>query len=290
MPKHSLIRLTQKLHGVPHLINQQSFRSITTYLNSRNANLMTLPLDTAGEGDAEDEEPDDLDDINGIGIITISGPLTNRPTGFEMMCGGTSYESIIEQADDFIDAGATCIVLNMDSGGGEAYGVFLAADQLRAMCDEANIPLLGYIDGTAASACYALACVCDEVIANPFSEIGSVGVLIHLQDDSKADEMAGIKDVYISAGDQKIPYSSDGSFKPEFIDDLQAKVNVIHDAFCTHVSTYTGLSVEDVKATQARTFMAQDALKVGFINKIMTNMEFVQYVADIQGREGVSDE
>lgn len=278
MPKHSLLRLTQKLHGVPHLVDRRTFNNISSYLNSRNTNMMTFPMDNAP---AEEDEPDSLAGLGGVGVISMSGPLTNKATGWESMCGGCSYEGIIEQASDLIAEGASCLVLDMDSGGGEAYGAFLGAQQLRSMCDDAGIPLYGYIDGTCASACFAWAVVCDEIIANPYAEVGSVGVLIALCDTHVADEMAGISTVFISAGAQKIPYAEDGSFRPEFLADLQTKVDSLYDAFASHVSTYTGLSVEAVKATEAGVYMAQDALNVGFINKIMSNVEFVNYIASI---------
>lgn len=280
MPKHSLFRLSQKLKNVPHLIEKNSFNSLAAYLNSRNTNLMTLPQ--VAESEQGVDEPDDLDDLGGIGVINISGPLTYKETGWESMCGGCSYESILEQADDYVDNGASALVLVIDSGGGEAYGCFETGNRLRQLCDDADIPLIVYIDGMACSAAYGLACVADEVICNPYGEAGSIGVLICLTDDSKYMEQEGFKNIYISAGAEKIPYNDDGSFKSEFLDDLQAKVDTLYSAFCQHVSTYTGLSVEDVKSTEAKVFMAQDALSLGLINKIMTNVEFVQYVASTQ--------
>lgn len=281
---HSLFKLTQKILGVPHLINKQSFNSITSYLNSRNVQGMKLIPSPMSDDEAnEPEEPDDLDDINGVGIINISGPLTNKETGWESICGGCSYESIMEQCEELIEDGATCIVMVMDSGGGEAYGVFNAADNIRAQCDDAGIPLYAYIDGCSASACFALAVVADEVICNPYADVGSIGVLVCLEDSSEQDKMNGIKYVYVTAGKEKIPYAEDGSFRPEFIDDLQYKVDFLYEAFCDHVASYTGLSVEDVKNTEAKTFIAQDALKLGLINKIMTNEEFVDYILSKQG-------
>lgn len=282
---HSLFKLTQKLYGVPHLVNKQSFNSITSYLNSRNVQGMKLIPSPMSEDDSDEigEEPDDLDDINGVGIINISGPLTNKSTGWEMMCGGCSYESIMEQCEELIEDGATCIVMVMDSGGGEAYNVFEAANNIRTQCDEAGIPLYAYVDGCSASACFALAVVADEIICNPFGDVGSIGVLVCLEDSSKQDEMNGIKYLYVTAGKEKIPYAEDGSFRPEFIDDLQYKVDFLYEAFCDHVASYTGLSVEDVKNTEAKTFIAQDALKLGLINQIMTNEQFVDYILSKQG-------
>lgn len=281
---HNLFRLTQKLYGVPHLVNKQSFDSVTSYLNSRNVQGMKLiPAPAGMDEEQEPEKPDDLDDINGVGVIEICGPLTNKSSGWEALCGGCSYEMILEQCDEYIEQGARCIVLSVDSGGGEAYGCFEAANMLRKKCDEANIPLYAYVDGCSASAAYALTCVADEVICNPYADVGSIGVLVCLTDKSKHDDMEGIKKIYVTAGKEKIPYNEDGSFREEFIADLQEKVDFLYNEFCTHVSNYTGLSVDEVKNTEAKTFIAKDALSLGLVNQVMTNEEFVDYIANKLG-------
>lgn len=274
---HKLLKVTQKLYGVPHLISETSFENIHRYLEKRNMGMMDFPPQMP-EVEVETEV------IGGIGIIEIEGPLTYKSTGFEAICGGCSYEDIIEEAEELIEEGVTTLVLNFDSGGGEAYGVFSMSDELRKLCNENNVKLVAYVDGLCASAAYAIACVCDEVITNPYSEVGSIGVLICATDRSKALEMEGIKPVYIYAGDSKIPYADDGSFKPEFLDDLQMKVDSLYESFVGHVSKYTGLSSEAVKATEAKTFLAQDALAIGLVNKIMTNSEFIEYVIELNKR------
>lgn len=275
---HSLLRLTQKIYGVPHLIEKRSFETITSYLENRNTNMMFLPE----RKEDNKTEPTNLTELNGVGVLEISGPLSYKTTGWEAFCGGCSYEMILEQASEYIEAGAKSIVMVVDSGGGEAYGMMETADSLRTMCDAAGIPLIAYVDGCSASAAYGLSCAADIVIANPYAEIGSVGVLIQLIDQSKYLEKEGIKPVFVSAGNDKIPYAEDMSFRPEFIKDLQYKVDSLYQAFATHVSNYTGMSVEDVKATQARVYLAEDAKNIGFINEIMTRSEFVSYVANLQ--------
>lgn len=274
---HELFRLTQKLYNCPHLINQSAFENITTYLNSRNFKM----YDEWDQG--VDEAPLQPQLTNGIGILEVNGPLVNKATMWDAMCGGCSYEGIIDQAQSFVKAGAKTIVMSIDSGGGEAYGAFLAAQELKKLCDDSGVNLLGYVDGTCASAAYALGCVCDELIANPYAETGSVGVLISLCDTSKYMEQEGLKPIYISAGKEKIPYAADGSFKQAFLDDLQMKVDNLYQAFVEHVSTNTGMTEQDVRNTEAKTFIAKDALALGLVNKIMTNSEFIEYVVNYQG-------
>lgn len=280
MKPHSLFKLTQKLYGVPHLISQQSFDTITGYLSSRNMGVVEPPMNSPDEQPTGEHA--DLDDLSGVGVIEICGPLTYKSTGWEAMCGGCSYESILEQAEKLLHDGASCILLVVDSGGGEAYGAFECGEQLRKMCDGAGASLISYIDGCCCSAAYSIACVADEIVCNPFGEAGSIGVLIALYDVSKAMEMKGVKPVFVSAGKQKIPYDEKGAFRKEFLSDLQDKVDSLYDSFCEHVSKFTGLSVADVKATEARCYMAEDALSKGLVNKIMSNAEFVDYIVTKQ--------
>jgi ClpP class serine protease len=280
MKPHQLLKLTGSLYTRPHLINQAGFNAVSAYLNARNkAGLMIMPEDM------EMEEPDGLDDFDpemGIGVINIYGALTYKP--MDGMCGavGCSYEEILEQAEEMIESGAKILVLNCDSGGGEGYGVFECSMQLRKMADDAGVEIYAYNDGDMASACYALACVADQVISNPYAESGSIGVLICLVNDSKHLEEEGYTRSFISAGASKIPFAEDGSWREGFLEDLQTKVDYLYGEFCAHVSMHTGLSTQDVKATEAKMFSANEALSLGLINKIMTRSEFVDFIVSKQ--------
>lgn len=273
MKPHKLVRFTQKLYTSPLLVSKDVFESITTYLDSRNS------LDVF-EVEEKSHTPEDIEILKGeFGVIKIHGPLTYRTSPWQAMCGGQSYESILTQANYLVKSNVKTIILDIDSGGGEAYGAFLCADELRDICDSNSINLIAYVDGLCCSAAYAIACAADEVIANPYSETGSIGVLVCLRDVSKAMDNAGVKNVFVTAGDSKIPYKEDGTFKPEFLVDLQEKVNFLYSKFIAHVSKYTGLSELAIKETEARTFVSDEALEIGLINSIMTNSEFAAYIA-----------
>ncbi|NMR95471.1 hypothetical protein HKB38_29150, partial [Vibrio parahaemolyticus] len=141
------------------------------------------------------------------------------------LCGGTNYSDLIANMQKLADSGKKKVVLNISSGGGEAFNCFYCAKQLRKIADANGIKLTAWIDGEACSAAYALASTSHDVIADPESySIGSVGVVIKLQNDSKALEQQGISRSFVYAGNNKIPYAADGSFKQEFLDDLQESV------------------------------------------------------------------
>jgi ClpP class serine protease len=272
MNSHKLLRLRASLRNRPHLISKNAFQEIEEYLSARNSGLMTFQ-------DNEDTNvAPAIESAAGVGVITIRGPLTYRTSGWEAFCGGFSYEMLLEQAEELIESGAKTIVIDADSGGGECYGCFESTDELRQMCDNNGVKLIGYIDGCACSAMYAIICACDEVVINPYGEAGSIGVLICLYNDSKALEQAGYERTFITDGTDKVPFADDGTWREGFLADLQTRVAMLGDDFRSHVSKYTGLSVEDLKNTQARVYSAQDALSMGLVNKIMTRSEFVDYV------------
>ena len=287
--QNPVIRYTEMIYSQPHLITQESFNAISKYLQARNQGMLSIDDldDFTGEDDDDNEDQDNYDPELKIGVIKICGSLTNKPV--MTMCGevGASYESILDQAEELINYGATDIILEVDSGGGEAFNCFAAANQFREMMDEAGVKVTAYIDGMACSAAYAWTCVADEVVAHPDADIGSIGVLIALMNNSEQLKKEGIVRSFISAGEDKVPFDDDGSFKESFLADLQYKVDYLYGNFVNHVAKYTSMSPDDIRKTQAKVFMAQDALKIGLINQIMTEQEFTSYM--VNNKKGASD-
>lgn len=282
MKAHVLTRLLNSLYNTPHLADQKTFDTVNSYLTSRNKFGM-MKLDDANDETKENDPPDDFSPEAQVGVLKIYGPLTYKPVATLCGDGGeSSYQDILEDASEMIEAGITTIVMDIDSGGGEAYGAFESASELRKMCDEAGVSLIAYNDGCMASAAYALGCVADEVISNPFAESGSIGVLVALLNDSKALEQDGYSRTFISAGASKIPFAADGSWREGFLEDLQTKVDSLYGSFISHVAQYTGLSADEIKATEAKMFSANDALSLGLINQIMTRSQFTDYIANKQ--------
>lgn len=279
MPKHSLLRLASKIHNTPHLITPAAFNVVLDYLDSRNSGIkMMMPTDNVDGTDKEDATDDSSE---GLAVINVDGSLTYMP--LMTMCGevGTSYSSLVEQVEDAIEEGCTTIVLNVTSGGGEASHVFQAAEDIRSMCDEAGVKLIAYADTMACSAAYALSVIADTVIVNPSACVGSIGCVVCLMDTSKAMEQAGLKRIFVTSGEAKVPYDDTGAFKQDFLDSIQKDVDELNMEFAAFVSKYTGISQDDIVAMQANTFNAQEAVANGLANQIMTNKQFAAYVASV---------
>ena len=284
---HELLRLTSKIYNTPHLITQSAFENITNYIEKRNLGLVDTDLAIAEIRPRTIRELQYNPDT-GVGILPVEGALSYvAHTGW---CSGesASYQRILSDFKTMIEAGASVIVMDADSGGGEAYSCFQTANEMRRLADENDVKFITYVDGYAASAMYGLSAASHEIIVNPDSQVGSVGVVVSLANYSEAEKQYGLKRTYVTAGESKVPYNEDGDFTKEFLADIQNKVDSLYEKFTAHVADYRTITTESVKKLGARMYTAEDALTNGLADKMMTREEFFSYLADLT-EEGSSE-
>ena len=279
---HSLIRLTNKLVATPQMMEAQYFDKIASILEDRNLGNIEMALENKAKSEARELI---YNSDTKVGIVELKGPLTYLH--YQPMCGEapTSYQSMLADVEALLQEGAKTIVMDTDSPGGEAYGVFETAKRIRTMVDEHGAKLITYVDGMAASAAYALASVSDEIIMNPSAEVGSIGVVVRLRNANKAMKNMGVEDTYVFAGKSKIPFNADGEFAEEFLSDLQEKVNVLYGEFTSHVAQMRGMSIDAVTNTEAKTFLADKAIQLGLADKAMEVEEFYSYLSTVASGE-----
>lgn len=209
------------------------------------------------------------------GNLEIQGTLVAKAGQIDADCMElTSYEKLYSTFQAQVNEGISEVVLHVDSGGGQAFSCFEMARQFKALATEKNIKIYAFVDGMAASAAYAWASIADEIVARKDSQLGSVGVVVQLINNNKMLENIGLTRTFVYNGEQKIPFNAEGEFSPQFLSALQKKVDKSGLEFNTFVAQNRNMKVEDVIATQAEVFDAEEALKVGFLDKVMTHSEF----------------
>lgn len=286
---HKLLNLASRVFNKPQFMLLEDFNNIVEYLVDRNnENVVIDPKpkeEMRYDGDRDSENyklyrlginPETMQ-----GTLDVSGTLVYRAGQSEGLCSGEliSYEKLENQFRAQVNAGITSAVLTIDSGGGEAYGCFEAANNIKQLAKEKGIKLYSYVDGTAASAAYAWASIADEVVANPQARVGSIGVVVQLINNSKMLEKAGISRSFIYAGENKIPFDSEGEFTDEFKTKIQKSVNKSYKSFVDFIATNRTLQASDIVNTQADVFDADEALSLGLIDKIMTREEFGNHLS-----------
>ena len=290
--KRGSLTLARQVFNTPQLVLADDLQAIAQFLVNR-ANGVEMESEYVNVKDdtpkfelsANPTEEDIIKyerAINGIsedgttGYLDVTGTLVAKHDDFNACMGFTSYEKLYSQFEKQVSMGIEKVVLNVDSGGGSAFSCFEMASQVKDLAVANNIPIYAYVDGLSASAAYAWSSIADEIVARPDSEIGSVGVVVQLVNNSKMLENKGITRKFITYGENKVPFDDSGEFTNKFIQSIQEKVNKTGIQFNKFIARNRNMQVEDVIATQAEVFDTEDALKVGFIDKIMTKSEFYE--------------
>ena len=217
-----------------------------------------------------------------IGQIYVTGLLVDKYDAFlSWYLDATSYEELVSDVKTLLEAGAETIIQYNDSGGGQAYGMMESSSLVRKMLDEKSAKMVTYSDGLTASAAYGWASISDEIITNPDSELGSVGVVVSLTDYSKYLNELGIKKIYITAGEGKVPFNADGSFTDTYLKELQEKVTEIYGKFVSHVTSNRPITTEKLIEVGAGVFTADKAISLGMADSKMTREDFANYLATI---------
>lgn len=216
----------------------------------------------------------------GIAIIPVFGTLVRRTVGLEAQSGLTSYASLGQQlAEAVADPKVRAILLDVDSPGGEAGGVFDLADQIFAA--RKAKPIWAVANEEAFSAAYAIAAAASKVYVSRTGGVGSIGVIaVHL-DQSQAEADAGLKYTAIYAGARKNDLSPHEPLSDPARATLQTEVDRVYEMFVATVARARGLAPDAVKATEAGLFFGADAIAAGLADKLGT---FDDALADLRAR------
>lgn len=279
MTKHKVERLSRSILQQPQLISAEGFEEVKAYLDSRNHD---EDFAIAAREEAVDDFREMVSVENGVAFIGISGPMSYRHSWINSLCGIAAHQTVLGNVQAAVEQGAHTVVLDIDSPGGTAYGTFEYAQEVRSLCDQSGVKLLAYVDGTAASAAYAWACVADEIIANPMSKLGSIGVVISIINDLPKTINEGSEVIFVYSGDSKVPYDKEGKIRKEALEDMQVDVDDLYLEFIGHVDKFRPMTADQIMGTQAKMFRADKAVQMGLADKVMTGAEFMEYLADLE--------
>lgn len=213
----------------------------------------------------------------GIAFIPVTGSLINRFGGSYGYV--TGYNFIRGQvAAAGLDPDVKRIVFDMNSYGGEAAGCFECAADIPKFAN--GKPTMAVVDSNCYSACYALASQCDKIVVTPSGGVGSVGVVAMHVNVGPVLEKFGYEITFIFAGDHKVDGNPYEALPDDVKASMQASINKSYDAFVTLVAAGRKIDEKAIRDTQARTYRADDALRLGLIDAIATPQQAVQAFYD----------
>jgi signal peptide peptidase SppA len=140
---------------------------------------------------------------DGIGVVAIEGPILRKPDLFaRIFFGATSSEDIgeaLREAGERDDIKA--VLLNIDSPGGTVAGTPELAAAVKAL--NGSKPVYAFSSGLMCSAAYWIASQARAIYATPSAQVGSIGVVQAVIDNTAALDQAGLKVEVFSVGKYK---------------------------------------------------------------------------------------
>ena len=215
-------------------------------------------------------------DSGKIAVVPVFGTITHRANLLSNASGGTSTDVLGREIDQMgANSAISTIVLDIDSPGGSAVGVYELAAKIAAVAKKK--PVIAVANGTAASAAYWLASQASEIVVTPSGMVGSIGVIAMHTEKSKLADTLGIRTTIVSAG----KYKAEGNpFEPldaEALSAMQSMVDSYYADFVAAVAKGRSTTVDIVRSGfgEGRLLRAKDAIKAGMADRIASLDEVI---------------
>jgi signal peptide peptidase SppA len=127
--------------------------------------------------------------------------------------------------------GAKAVALAINSPGGSPVQSALIAQRIRLLAKEKNLPVIAFVEDVAASGGYWLACAADEIIVDPASIVGSVGVISAGFGFKDLIARLGVERRVHTSGERKSMLDPFRDENPEDVERLKRLQAEIHDGF-----------------------------------------------------------
>jgi signal peptide peptidase SppA len=177
-------------------------------------------------------------DIPVVPVVQLSGVI-----GFSTpLKPGLTLAGVARQLDRaFGMSNARAVALVINSPGGSPAQSHLIYRRIRMLAAEKKLPVLAFTEDVAASGGYMIACAADEIICNPFSIIGSIGVVGGSFGFAKLMEKVGIERRLYTSGEHKAMLDPFLPEKPDDVERLKAVQREIHQDFIALVKDSRGV-------------------------------------------------
>ncbi|HEX3859635.1 MAG TPA: S49 family peptidase [Pseudolabrys sp.] len=206
-------------------------------------------------------------DIAVVPVVRLSGAIgVATPLRPGLMLATVSRS--LERA--FSTRNARAVALAINSPGGSPAQSHLIYQRIRQLAEEKKIPVLAFIEDVGASGGYMLACAADEIVCDPFSIVGSIGVVGASFGFPKLMEKLGVERRVYTAGERKVMLDPFQPEKPDDLKRIKAIQKDIHEHFIALVKARRGakLTGTDKILFSGEFWTAQAAIELGLADRV----------------------
>ena len=207
-------------------------------------------------------------DIPVVPVVRLSGVIgATTPMRPGLMLSNTARA--LERAFETRNARAIALIIN--SPGGSPAQSHLIFRRIRQLAAEKNLPVIAFIEDVGASGGYMLACAADEIICDPFSIVGSIGVVGGSFGFPKLMEKLGVERRLYTSGERKAMLDPFQPEKPEDVKRIKAIQKDIHQHFIALVEERRGSKLKNSEKKSlfsGEFWTAQTAIEFGLADSI----------------------
>ena len=216
-----------------------------------------------------------------VGIVTIYGTLTQRGDVVNSVQTRSTDQVAAEVQAMALDGQLDAIVLDVDSPGGEVYGV---PEAWAAISAAAKLkPIVAAANSQAASAALYLASAATEIYVTPSGEVGSVGVYALHVNAAKALQDAGEEWEFVVADDSpfKVESAPTGPLSDDARGQIKKSVNRYMETFVRDLATGRGVSAKHAREQfgGGRMLGPQEAVAARLADRVGTLQEAIRRAA-----------
>jgi protease-4 len=208
-----------------------------------------------------------------IAVISIQGVLYDSTETIEQF---KQYEE---------EEGVKALVLRIDSPGGTVVAAQEIYGEIQKL--KGDKVVLASMGNVAASGGYYVACAAEEILANPGTLTGSIGVISEYPNIEQLMKKVGLKSEVLKSGrfkDLGNPTREMTADEKELLQDL---IDNIHRQFIRDVAKGRGKPVEEIEPlADGRIFTGEQAKDNGLVDRLGSFEDAIDRAAELAGIEG----
>ncbi|QYA05962.1 S49 family peptidase [Agrobacterium larrymoorei] len=178
-----------------------------------------------------------------VPVVRMQGAIMAGGSQFRPALNLASYAPLLDKAFGMKDAPVVAISLN--SPGGSPVQSRMIYNRIRQLAEEKNKKVLIFVEDVAASGGYMIALAGDEIIADPTSIVGSIGVVSGGFGFPEMLRKIGVERRVYTAGENKAildPFQPEKEGDIDYLKSLQLE---IHNVFIDMVKLRRGTKLKD---------------------------------------------
>jgi len=224
-------------------------------------------------------------------ISSMMGRSSSLPIGEKI--GVVEVKGVIEESGAIIDrilelrrdSTIKAVVLRVDSPGGGVGPSQEIYTEVQRLADEK--PVVVSMGSVAASGGYYISAPAQQIVANPGTITGSIGVIMEFTNYQELLEKIGLKSQVVKSGAHKDIGSPVRPMTPEDRQILQSLIDDVHSQFIAAVAEGRGLDVEKVRQlADGRIYTGRQAKEAGLVDSLGNMQDAIAIAAELAGIKG----